>query len=102
MKIGLLANVPIYLSYIIFLAAKGGLLPGGWYALFRFLNFPQFILINMLYGQATSTAADITWLNAILGVLTFFVVPVFATVCYILGYKRINLSEKFIYKNKKI
>ncbi len=102
LKIGLLANLPIYLSYVVFLIAKAGIIKGGWYALFRFLNFPQFALINALYGQATSTAADITLTNALLGALTFVIIPLFATITYILGYKRINIAEKIVYKKKKV
>ena len=100
LKIGLIANAPIYLSYLIFLIAKSGILAGEWYAVFRFLNFPQFSVINALYGQATSSAADISWTNAILGVLTFIVIPLFTGVSYILGYKRINIGERLVYKKK--
>lgn len=100
LKIGLIANIPIYLSYVIFLLAKSGILEGEWYAVFRFLNFPQFSLINALYGQATSTAVNISWTNAILGALTFVVIPLFTTVTYILGYKRINIGERLVYKKK--
>lgn len=100
LKIGLIANAPIYLSFVIFILAKAGVLAGEWYAVFRFLNFPQFSIINALYGQATSTAADISWTNALLGILTFIVIPLFTTAAYILGYKRINISEKLIYKKK--
>lgn len=100
LKIGLIANAPIYVSYIIFLIAKAGILSGGWYAIFRFLNFPQFSLINALYGQATSSAVAIPWSSALLGVSTFLMIPIFTTLSYILGYNRINISEKLIYKKK--
>ncbi len=100
LKIGLIANAPIYLSYLIFLIAKTGVISGSWYAVFRFLNFPQFMLINALYGQTTSTAADISWQKVALGVLTFVVIPLLSYVCYTLGYKRIKISEKIIYKKK--
>lgn len=100
LKIGLMANAPIYLSYFIFILAKIGLISGKSYAIFRFLNFPQFILINVLYGQATSYATDIPWLNVAMGVLTFIAIPLFACVSYILAYKRINIMERIVYKKK--
>ena len=100
LKIGLIANLPIYLSYIIFLIAKTGAISGNWYAVFRFLNFPQFTLINALYGQTTSTAAAISWSSVALGTLTFVVIPLLSYISYTLGYKRINISEKIIYKKK--
>ncbi len=100
LKIGLIANAPIYLSYAIFLIAKTGVISPNWYSLFRFLNFPQFMLINYLYGQSTSSAIDIPWSNAALGALTFVALPLFAYISYTLGYKRINLGERIIYKKK--
>lgn len=100
LKIGLIANTPIYLSYVIFLIAKSGILAGEWYAVFRFLNFPQFSIINALYGQATSTAAAISWASALLGAVTFIAIPLFTTIAYILGYKRINIGERLVYKKK--
>ncbi len=102
LKIGLIANAPIYLSYIIFLMAKAGVISGNWYAVFRFLNFPQFMLINTLYGQATSTAMGIAWQNVALGALTFIVLPLFAYISYTLGYKRINIGERIVYKKKRV
>lgn len=100
LKIGIIANAPIYLSYAIFLLAKANILSGNWYALFRFLNFPQFIIINSLYGQATSSAVGIPWSNVALGALTFIVLPLFSYIAYTLGYKRISIGEKIIYKKK--
>ncbi len=100
LKIGLIANAPIYLSYIIFLLAKAGIVSPNWYALFRFLNFPQFVIINSLYGQATSSAVGIEWSNVVLGALTFIVLPLFSYITYTLGYKRINIGEKIIYKKE--
>ncbi len=101
-KIGLLSNMPIYFSYLIFIIAKSGLISGTWYAVFRFLNFPLFTFINALYGQSTSTAANIPWLNVGLGALTFIVLPLFAHIAYTLGLKRISISERIVYKKKKV
>lgn len=100
LKIGLIANAPIYLTYLIFLIAKAGILAGEWYAAFRFLNFPQFSVINALYGQATASAADISWTNTLLGAVTFIAIPLFASVAYNLGYKRVSITEKLVYKKK--
>ena len=98
LKIGLLANIPIYFSYLIFVFAKIGVLSGNWYALFRFINFPIFTLINLLYGQSTSTAEIIPWLNVGLGVTAFIILPLFAHISYTLGFKRISIGEAIIYK----
>ena len=99
-KIGLLANIPLYVAYLIFIIAKAGLIPGNWYALFRFINFPLFTLINLLYGQSTSTAVGIPWLNVIGGAVVFIILPLFAHIAYTLGLKRISISESIVYKKK--
>lgn len=101
LKIGLLANVPLYIAFAIFVIARMGVISGSWYAVFRFINFPVFTLINALYGQSTSTAAGIGWGNVAAGVLTFITLPLFAHIAYTLGNKRISISEKIIYKSKK-
>ncbi len=101
LKIGLLANIPLYIAFIIFVVARIGIIPGSWYALFRFINFPVFSLINALYGQATSTAVGIGWGRVAAGMLTFLTLPLFAQISYTLGFNRINISEKIIYKSNK-
>lgn len=99
-KIGLLANVPLYVSYLVFLVAKSGLISGEWYALFRFINFPVFTIINLLYGQSTSTADVIPWFNVICGAVILLILPLFAHIAYTLGLKRISITERLVYKKK--
>lgn len=100
LRIGLKANIPIYISYIIFLIAKIGIISGNFYAIFRFINFPQFVVINSLYGQATSSADAISWLNVVLGIVTFIIIPLVSAISYILGYNRVNIGERIVYKKK--
>lgn len=100
-KIGLLANTPLYLSYLVFVIAKTGLISGKWYSLFKFTNFTIFSFVNLLYGQSTSSADLIAWQNVILGCLVFVILPLLAQISYTLGLKRIIISEKILYKKEK-
>lgn len=103
LKIGLLMVVPSFVAWIIAVIAKVGLISGSWYSLFRFMSYQTFTLINVIFGQQSSTTDVITWAQLFLGLTVLAVPPIIAEICYIMGYKRVNLTSKlFVKKDRKI
>ncbi len=98
-KIGLVAAIPYAVAYLVAWMAKLRIVPGSWYALFRFMNYQVFMFINAVFGQSTSTAVDLSVLQMVLGSLTVIIIPVIAHIVYILGYKRISFGDRIMYKN---
>lgn len=102
LKIGILADIPFIIAYLILIIAKTGLISGNWYALFRFINFQVFTIINLIFGQATSSALAASALSVGFGAVTLLILPLVCHICYVLGYKRIVLSDRIIYKKNKM
>lgn len=103
LKIGILAVIPSFLAWLVAVIAKTGLISGNWYSLFRFMSYQTFTLINAIFGQSTSSTDFIGWGQLVLGLTVLAVPPIIAQICYMLGYKRINLSSMFfVKKDRKI
>ncbi len=98
LKIGLLAVVPSFIAWLVAVVAKFGVISGTWYSLFRFMSYQTFMLINAVFGQKTNSTDGISWLQLFLGLTVLVFPPVIAQISYTLGFKRINLFSKFIYK----
>lgn len=102
-KIGLLAVVPSFAAWLIAVIAKAGVISGSWYSLFRFMSYQTFALVNAIFGQSTSTTDVISWGKLLLGLTVLAVPPIIAQICYMLGYKRINLTSMlFVKKDRKV
>ena len=98
LKIGALAVVPSFISWIIVVLAKTGAVPGGWFALYRFMNYQLFTLVNAIFGQSVNTTDMISWPQIFAGLSVLVFVPLVAQISYMLGFKRISLGESLIYK----
>ncbi|MBQ9860425.1 MAG: hypothetical protein IJO76_07115 [Clostridia bacterium] len=95
--IGLLGNVPYIVVYLILLASRFGLVPGGYLALFRLINLPFLPYINGIVPAAIASATDLSIWH-LLGVLpVILVIPALCGIAYILGYKQISLQERATY-----
>lgn len=92
LKAGLIATVPgtVLLTVLLFI-------PGAGLALYKFLNSGVYAFIGLIVGKA-ATFGDLAVWQIILLFLLKGAVPLIAYVSYLLGYKNISLSEKFIYK----
>ncbi len=100
LKIGLIANIPIVLSYFILLLSKFNVLSGSWYSVYRFMNFAFFSFINVIFGQSTSSVQGASAGSIILGALLLIFIPLICHICYVLGYKRVTFFDRLVYKKK--
>ena len=98
-KIGVASTVPNYLFLIFLVVAKLGLFPKFPLALYKILNSSVYSFIEVIIGSAVAVSELSAWRLALLFILPL-IFPAIAGVSYILGYKNISLSDKFIYKKK--
>lgn len=96
-KIGAVATVPNYLFLVFLALARVGLFPKFPMALYMLLNSSVYSFIQVIVGSAVAVSELSVWRLALLFILPL-IIPAIAGVSYILGYKNISLSEKFIYK----
>ena len=99
LKVGLMAGIPSYLVYIMLILSKLGLVYPEFIFIYRLLNFSFLPLMNRLTGTAVQTTLDVSWPAILALVLTVVAVPIICWLGYLLGYKHISLSEKFVYVN---
>ncbi len=100
LKIGFLMVIPSFVAWLVAVIAKLGVISGSWYSLFRFMSYQTFTLINAIFGQKTSTTDNISWVQLLLGLTVLVFPPIISYISYNLGFKRIKLFEKFIYKRE--
>lgn len=98
--IGAFAVIPNILSWFILLFAKFGLITDKVIHIFRFINYQWFSIINLSLGETTISVADVTFGQILLSLTMFLILPLISECSYLLGYNRIRLSEKFIYRKK--
>ncbi|MBO5725886.1 MAG: hypothetical protein J6S00_02345 [Clostridia bacterium] len=96
--IGAFAIIPNVLSWFILIFAKFGIITDEVIHIFRFINYQMFSLVNLALGETTISVNDVTFGQIFLTLTIFLVLPLVAEVAYILGFKRIRLSEKIIYR----
>lgn len=96
LKAGLIAIIP----GLILLILMAFVLPNAQTALYKFLNCSVFTFAELIIGKA-QTFNDINILQFIGLALLKLLIPLTAYAAYLLGYKNISLSEKFIYKKTK-
>lgn len=102
LKIGFLAVIPSFVAWLVAAIAKLGVISGSWYALFRFMSYQTFTLINAIFGQKTSTTDIISWGQLLIGLTVLLIPPIISQICYMMGYKRINLTSKLFVKKDRI
>ncbi len=96
--IGLLAVIPNLLSWVMLLISKAGLITDKVVHIFRFINYQLFSIVNLCLGEKTISVNDVGVGQIFLVLTAFMVLPIVAELAYLLGYNRIRLSEKFIYR----
>lgn len=98
LKVGLMAGIPGALAYIVLILSKLGVFFPGYILVYRFINTPFLPIINAL-TEGVSTTQEITWPAILVMLIVVAFVPLVCHFGYVLGYKQISLSEKFIYVN---
>lgn len=98
LKVGLMAGIPGALAYIVLILSKLGLLFPTYIVIYRFINTPFLPIINAL-TNGVSTTPEVSWPAILVMLIVVAFVPLICHFGYVLGYKQISLSEKFIYVN---
>lgn len=99
LKMGIVPAIFALISYIVLILGKIGVLGETALVIFRFANYHLVAYNDLIIGN-TSKLADLSWLSVAAAFLNVIIVPIIAHVCYTLGYKRINLFEKVVFKKK--
>ena len=99
LKAGLLASIPYLLLYIALLLGKLGVIPNIIMYIYRFANASFMpILLKLLPNFPVVGLSPFRFLGVFALLL---VLPLVCEFGYILGYKRISITEKIIYKNPR-
>ena len=98
-KIGLIANTPFFILFVLALVMAQWLAPGFrtvWYA---FLNSHYYSAIMLITAGKETLSQWGIWQYVLIALLQFIVLVV-SGVSYVLGFKEINLAEKLVYKKE--
>ena len=99
LKVGLMAGIPAYIGYLGLLISKiGGVFPS-YVVVYRFMNVPFMPIILNMMGKNVFITSNVSWFAIVGMLLLLAVLPLICHVAYMLGYKQISLTEKFIYVN---
>ena len=99
LKLSIVPAVFALASYVVLILGKLGIL-GSWsFVLFNFTNYHLFAYHQMIFGGSMNIA-ELSWPSIAAASFTVFLVPIICHVCYTLGYKRINLFERVVFKKK--
>ena len=97
-KIGLIASVPAFLTAVLLLVCTA--IAKGEFAHYVFILYnAQFLPLFLKVLPLSMKISEINFGVSLLCSLATFVLPVITGIAYVLGYKRISLIDKFIYKN---
>ncbi|MDD2361771.1 MAG: hypothetical protein PHH84_02260 [Oscillospiraceae bacterium] len=100
-QVGLYAAIPSVIFYIVLVLSKLGFVSDGYYFFYRFLNITFIPFINRVVGTGIFKTSKVSWLSLLGILMTLIILPLICHIAYLLGYKQISLSEKFIYKDSK-
>jgi len=100
LKIGLIASIPSFVTYIALLAVRIIKLENIPVSYFSVLNMPVYQILKAIYGN-TILINDLSFVKLILMVLPLFIIPLVSYISYTFGYKDIFLLQKIVYKDKK-
>ncbi len=101
LKLGIAPAAFAALTYIVLILGKLGVISKDIaFVIFNFSNYHLFAYNRLIFGHSTDLAA-IGWGGIVGAFLTVVLVPAVTYICYTLGYKRINLFEKVVFKKKE-
>lgn len=98
LKIGLMASVPAFLSFVAYLIlwASNKSIPVAFYMIYNACFWP---ILELVFAS-TKSAKDIVFWQFVVMFLLQMVVPVLSQLLYYMGYKDYQISGKLIYKKK--
>ncbi|MBQ2781199.1 MAG: hypothetical protein IJF42_06545 [Clostridia bacterium] len=99
LKVGLLASVPSFITFVLLVISKCGGLTDKFIVWYRLLNMPSIMPLMLITDSANETSAISAWLLIPIFAL-LLIVPAFCALGYFLGYKEYSLSEHFLYVGK--
>lgn len=99
LKVGLMASIPSLLAYIGLIVSKFAAVEWYW-VIYKYVNMAFFPMLTVFGGGAALTS-ELSIGALALTFLPMLVVPLVCYGGYMLGYKQISVSEKFIYVNGK-
>lgn len=100
LKIGIVPAVFCFMIYLLLVLSKLGVLGDIALVVYRFANYHLFAYNQLIFGD-TSVATELGWGSVIAAALSVVIVPLLSQLCYALGYKRIDVFEKMVFKKKK-
>lgn len=101
LKIGLIASIPAFASFVLLVAEKLFGFWSGYTALYRLGHLGFYPAVIWSLGTDLSvTVAGIGWGGVLLAGLPILVLPLVAFIGYRIGYADILLAEKLVYKSQ--
>ncbi len=101
LRVGLLLMIPFLLSNILMVMAKCEVfISSAYWAVYKIINIYVWPLSNLLAPQIFD-APDVPWSTIGICASIMLIIPLTTTVAYLLGYYRVSVSSKLIYKNGK-
>ncbi len=100
LKIGLVTTAFQFISYVLLIIGKLGVIKNGIFLVFRLCNF-HFNPIIMAIAGNTANLSEISWTSIFWFLPLIAITPVLSFVLYYLGYRRIDVLEKMVYKKEK-
>lgn len=101
-KIGCIAAIPSFLSFVFLIADKLFSLWEAYATVYRLLQVAFYPVIVWTLGRTVDTvSAALSWGGIAVSFVTVVALPVFAGVAYTLGYHQFSVGEHLVYKRKK-
>ena len=97
-RVGLLGYLPYLVLDLALLLSKTGLIPN-WLWIYKILNTPYIAILNLFLS--TGDIANHSYGDVALAIVLHWVVIALAGVAYMIGFHRVSLLEKMVYREKK-
>ena len=99
--IGLLASLPYLISGLLLVLSRMGLFAAGFINYYRAFINSFYMCFNITVLPSGLTVFEQNPLSIIGSLMTLLIVPLTAMFGYILGYRRVRISDKILYKKRK-
>ena len=101
LKIGLITVAPFAVFYLLHVVFALGVKPDFSMALYRIVNYIFSPVLNVIIGKEDVLVGDLTAVRFVLIAIPLLVIPLVSWISYVIGYKRIEFLDNFIYKSSK-
>lgn len=101
-KLGLLASVPSFLSFLVLIAEKIGNFWPQYTSIYRVCQLGLYPIVVWSLGSSVGVpASEISWGGILCAGIPVLFLPIVATLAYYLGYRHIMVSERLMFVRKK-